>query len=189
VIKLNIRANRIPKDVEYSEAVVQGWIDIGVNAELHVLEAGANTANGRSNCGNGRTKADFDAAPGATLAEKCRALGPGQPNFASMHLGSAATSTESLDFASRQGRLRNSCFSRSSGVCDDKLEAMMVDAIQTDIGPERTRKNVLVVDYIKDNFFMHPNFVNVAIYGLAADLNWEPNYAPRIRPNTMFFTK
>ena len=65
----------------------------------------------------------------------------------------------------------------------------MADAIQTDIGPERTRKNVAVVDYIKDNFFMHPNFVNVAIYALAADLNWEPNYAPRIRPNTMWFSE
>ena len=46
-----------------------------------------------------------------------------------------------------------------------------------------------MVDYIKANFFYHPNFVNVAIYGMSADLQWEPYYAPRIRANTMRFTK
>ena len=188
VIKLNIRSNRIPKDVEHGEAVVQGWIDVGVNAELHVLEPQVLSSNGRSNCGHGRTKTDFEEAAGATLHEKCKNLGPGKPFFKSMNVGSAATSTESLDFASRQGRLRNSCYGRSSGVCDDKLEAMMAETISTPLGPLRTERNVAVVDYIKANFFFHPNFVNVAIYGLAADLEWEPYYAPRIRPNSMRFT-
>ena len=187
VIKLHIRANRIPKDVEYGEAVVTGWKDVGINAELHVVETAILTGIGRSNCGHGRTKTDFEEAAGDTLHEKCKSLGPGKPTFQSMHLNSPATSTESLDFASRQGRLRNSCFGRSSGVCDDKLEAMIAEAIATDMGPLRTQRNVAVVDYIKEQFFFHPNFVNVVIYGMSADLQWEPYYAPRIRPNTMWF--
>ena len=164
------------------------WKEVGVNAELHVLEPQVLSSNGRSNCGHGRTKSDYEAAAGATLHEKCKNLGPGKPFFKSMHVGSAATSTESLDFASRQGRLRNSCYGRSSGGCDDKLEAMMAVTIATDTGPLRVQRNIAVVDYIKANFFFHPNFVNVAIYGLAADLEWEPYYAPRIRPNSMRFT-
>ncbi len=189
VIKLHMRSQRIPKDVEYGEAVVSFWREVGINAELQVVESSVHTNIGRSNCGHGRTKTDFAEAAGDTLLEKCRSLGPGKTTFQSMHLTAPATSTESLDFASRQGFLRLSCFGRSSGVCDDKLEAMIVEAAATDTGPLRVERNIAVADYVYDNFLIHPNFINVAIYGMADGLEWEPYYSPRIRANTMRFTK
>ena len=189
VIKLHMRNQRIPKDTEYGEAVVTYWKEVGINAELHVVESSVHTAVGRSNCGHGRTKTDFENAAGDGLLEKCRNLGPGKPNFQSMHLTAPATSTESLDFASRQGRLRLSCFGRSSGVCDNTLQAMTDACVVVNFGPERVKCNTEIADYVRDNFLVYGNFVNVAVYGLSADLEWDPYYSPRIRANTLRFTK
>ena len=189
VIKLHMRNQRIPKDTEYGEAVVTYWKEVGINAELHVVESSVHTNIGRSNCGHGRTKTDFENAAGDGLLEKCRSLGPGKTTFQSMHLTAPATSTESLDFASRQGRLRLSCFGRSSGVCDNTLQAMTDACVVVNFGPERVTCNTEIADYVRDNFLVYGNFVNVAVYGLSADLEWDPYYSPRIRANTLRFTK
>ena len=189
VIKLHMRNQRIPKDTEYGEAVVTYWKEVGINAELHVVESSVHTGVGRSNCGHGRTKTDFENAAGSTLHEKCADLGPGKTTFQSMHLTAPATSTESLDFASRQGRLRLSCYGRSSGVCDDTLQAMTDACVVVNFGPKRVKCNTEIADYVRDNFLVYGNFVNVAVYGLSADLEWDPYYSPRIRANTLRFTK
>ncbi len=189
VIKLHMRNQRIPKDTEYGEAVVTYWKEVGINAELHVVESSVHTNIGRSNCGHGRTKTDFENAAGDGLLEKCRSLGPGKTTFQSMHLTAPATSTESLDFASRQGRLRLSCFGRSSGVCDNTLQAMTDACVVVNFGPERVQCNTEIADYVRDNFLVYGNFVNVAVYGLSAGLEWDPYYSPRIRANTLRFSK
>lgn len=189
VIKLHMRNQRIPKDTEYGEAVVTYWKEVGINAELHVVESSVHTNIGRSNCGHGRTKTDFENAAGDGLLEKCRTLGPGKTTFQSMHLTAPATSTESLDFASRQGRLRLSCFGRSSGVCDNTLQAMTDACVVVNFGPERVTCNTEIADYVRDNFLVYGNFINVAIYGMAKDLEWEPYYSPRLRANTFRFTR
>ena len=186
-IKLHIRSQRVPNDVEYAEAVVTFWREVGINANLQVVESSIHAGTGRSNCGHGRTREDFENAAGADLHEKCRNLGPGQPNFASMHITAPATSTESLDF-SRQAILRNSCYSRSSGVCYDDLEQMISEANATPTGDERRQRMEAIADRVHNDFHFVPNFLVVQIYGLSADLEWEPHYAPRIRANTMNFS-
>jgi len=185
-IILHARGQRVPKDVEYAEAVVTYWGEVGITAELKIVESSIHGQIGRSNCGHKRTREEFAAAPGATLEEKCASLGPGEPTFNSMHLTAPATSTESLDF-SRQGILRNSCFSRSSGVCEEELEKMIEIANATDTGPLRTERMVAIADHVHNHFHFVPNFQNVVVYGLSADLEWEPYYAPRIRANTFRF--
>jgi len=186
LIKLHIRSQRVPKDVEYAEAVVTFWRDVGVNAELLVVESSIHAGTGRSNCGHGRTREDFAHAPGADLHEKCLALGPGEPNFASMHLTAPATSTESLDF-SRQAVLRNSCYSRSSGVCFQYFEDKLEIANATPSGDLRRQRMEELADRVHFDYHFVPNFLVVQIYGLSADLEWEPHYAPRIRANIMDF--
>jgi ABC-type transport system substrate-binding protein len=187
-IVLSIRSQRVPKDVEYAEAVVTYWTEVGINAKLQVVESSVHAGIGRSNCGHGRTREEFDAAAGNDLREKCITLGPGKPTFASMQMSAPATSTESLDF-SRQGILRNSCFSRSSGVCEQELEDMIEEANATDTGPLRTQRQEAIANHVHDHFHFHPNFITVVVYGLSADLEWEPYYAPRIRANTFRFSK
>jgi peptide/nickel transport system substrate-binding protein len=185
-IILHARGQRVPKDVEYAEAVVNYWGEVGITAELKIVESSIHGQIARSNCGHKRTREEFAAAPGATLEEKCASLGPGEPTFNSMHLTAPSTSTESLDF-SRQGILRNSCFSRSSGVCEQELEEMIEIASATDTGPLRTERMVAIADHIHNHFHFVPNFQNVVVYGLSADLEWESYYAPRIRANTFRF--
>jgi hypothetical protein len=105
-----------------------------------------------------------------------------------MHLSLTATSTESLDF-SRQAVLRNSCFSRSSGICEDELQAMMEEAMTTPTGPMRVQRMQAIADHVHNHFHFVPNFLVVSIYGLSANLEWEPYCSPRIRANTMRFTQ
>ena len=186
LIKLHIRSQRVPKDVEYAEAVVTFWRDVGINAELLVVESSIHAGTGRSNCGHGRTREDFLNAPGADLHQKCLALGPGMPNYSSMHITAPATSTESLDF-SRQAVLRNSCFSRSSGVCYQDFEDKLEVANATPSGDLRRQRMEELADQVHFNYHFVPNFLVVQIYGLSADLEWEPHYAPRIRANIMDF--
>ena len=187
-IKLYIRSQRVPKDVEYAEAVVTFWRDVGFNTNLNVVESSIHAGTGRSNCGHGRTREDFANAPGADLHEKCASLGPGQPNFASMHITAPATSTESLDF-SRQAILRNSCYSRSSGVCYQYFEDLLEEAIATPTGDLRRQRMEVLANHVHNDFHFVPNFLVVQIYGLSADLEWDPHYAPRIRGNTMSFSQ
>ena len=186
-IKLHIRSQRVPKDVEYAEAVVTFWRDVGINANLQVVESSIHAGTGRSNCGHGRTREDFANAVGADLHQKCLALGPGMPNFASMHITAPATSTESLDF-SRQAILRNSCYSRSSGVCYQDFEDALEVAIATPTGELRRERMEWLGDYVHNNYHFVPNFLVVQIYGMSAELQWDPHYAPRIRANTMSFS-
>ena len=185
-ITLSARSQKVVKDVEYAEAVVSYWKEVGINAELNIVESGVHSNIGRSNCGHKVSRADFMAAAGALLEDKCRTLGPGTPNFASMNLSAPATSTESLDY-SRQGILRNSCFSRSSGVCEQELQEMIKLANETDTGPLRTERQQAVADHAREHVHFVVNFQNVVVYGLSKDLQWDPYYAPRIRPNTMSF--
>ncbi len=187
-INLFIRANRVPKDVEYAEAVVTFWREVGINANLEVVESSVRSAKQRSNCGHQRTREDFENAAGNDLHEKCKNLGPGPPEFASQHIVESATSTESLDY-SRQALLRNSCYSRSSGVCYQDLQEAIQEAIETPTGDLRRQRLEAIANRVHDDFHFYPNFQVVQIYGLSANLEWEPHYAPRIRANTMYFSQ
>ncbi len=187
-IVLTMRSNRVPKDVEVGEAYVTSWLDVGINAELNVVESSVYSAAGRSNCGHQRTREEFDNAPGADLRAKCAALGPGPPNHTSMQISGGPTSTESLDY-SRQAVLRNSCFSRSSGVCYQDFEDLMEEANATPTGDLRTQRMEVLADYVHDNFHFVHGFQVVSVYALSDGLEWTPHYAPRVRANTMYFSK
>ena len=187
-ISLTMRNQRVPKDTEYGEALVGAWREVGFNVELNVAESSVYGANGRSNCGHKRTLAEFEAAPGKDLEEKCRSLGPGPPNFKSMQISAGPTSTESLDY-SRQAVLRNSCFSRSSGVCEQALQDLMDIANATPTGDLRRQRMEEIATHVHDHFHFIDGFQVVSIYALSEKLDWTPTYAPRIRANTMFFTK
>jgi ABC-type transport system substrate-binding protein len=187
-ITLSIRSQRVPKDVEYAEAAVTYWREVGINADLAVLEASQWNTVSRSNCGHMRTRAELQNAPGADLHEKCRSLGAGPPRFSSMNLSGTATSTESLDW-SRHAVQRNSCYSRTSGVCFGDLEKLIEEASATDTGPLRAQRLQAVADRAHNEFYFVPVTQVVSMYALAKNLEWQPNYAPRLRANTMKFTK
>ena len=185
-IVLTMRSNRVPKDTEFGEALVGAWQEAGINAELNVVESSVYSSGARSNCGHQRTRAEFEAAAGGDLHEKCATLGPGPPNHASMQISAGPTSTESLDF-SRQAILRNSCFSRSSGVCYQDLEEAIEKANATPTGEDRRIQMEAIAQRVHDNFHFIQGFQVVSVYAMVGDLEWDPHYAPRVRANTMYF--
>jgi peptide/nickel transport system substrate-binding protein len=187
-IILSIRSARVPKDVEYGEAVVTYWRDIGVNAELNVVDSAVRNDIYRSTCFNQRTRDEVMNAPGADLHDKCISLGPDAPRFSSQGITEAATSNEALDY-SRHAQQRLSCFSRSSGVCFSDLEAAVDEASATPLGDLRAQRLAAIAQRDRDEVYHITNFQVVQIYALADGLEWEPYYSPRIRANTMFFSQ
>ncbi len=184
-IKIHTRADRVYRGLEMFESVVAGWRDLGVNAELVVLEPSKAREVRRSGCG---------ALDGPELQLDCANQDP--PGIgSSTHYYETATSNEMLDMQ-RQLLLRNSCHNVNSRVCNlaPGLDGMtfqesVADAIATDLGPERQRKMEALAQTIHDEYWFLPFFVSVQVYGLAPNLEWEPRYDPRIRLNTMRFTQ
>ena len=187
-VVLTMRSNRIPKDVEVGEAYVTSWNAVGINATLNVVESSVYSNIHRSTCGHQRTREEIANAAGADLHAKCVTLGPGPPRHASLSIAAGPTSTESLDY-SRQAVLRNSCYSRSSGVCYQDLQDMIEEAGATPTGDLRTQRMETIADYVHDNFHFVHGFQVVSVYALSDGLEWTPHYAPRVRANTMYFSK
>ncbi len=187
-IVLTMRSNRIPKDVEVGEAYVTAWTEVGINATLNVVESSVYSQIHRSTCGHQRTREEIANAAGADLHEKCATLGPGPPRHKSLSIAAGPTSTESLDY-SRQAVLRNSCYSRSSGVCYQDFQDLMEEANATPTGDLRRQRMEVLADYVHDNFHFVHGFQVVSVYALSEGLEWTPHYAPRVRANTMYFSK
>ena len=94
-----------------------------------------------------------------------------------MHITAPATSTESLDF-SRQAVLRNSCFSRSSGVCFQDFEDKLEVANATPSGDLRRERMEELADRVHFDYHFVPNFLVVQIYGLCPR-TWSGNPTTR----------
>ena len=184
-IRIHTRADRVYRGLEMFESVVAGWRELGVNAELVVLEPSKAREVRRSGCG---------ALDGPELQLDC--LNQDPPGVgSSTHYYETATSNEMLDMQ-RQLLLRNSCHNVNSRVCNlvPGLEGMtfqesIADAIGTPLGPDRQRKMEELAQLIHDEYWFLPFFVSVQVYGLDPNLEWEPRYDPRIRLNTMRFTE
>ncbi len=170
------RAGRFYNDVELMEAIVGQWRELGVNASLQVMEGSRHQEVRRSGCGR------FENP------RNCANESPPPPFGASSHFYVSPTSNESLDMQ-RQLLLRNSCGNVNSRICDlvPGFEDNLQDAIQTPLGPDRTRKMEELTTIIHDEFWFIPLFEVVTAYGLAEDLEWTPRYDPRTRVNTMRF--
>ena len=189
-IVLTIGVADFPKSIEYAEAAVGYWKEIGMNVTLNVADISVRRTVGRSNCAYGRTRSEIDNAPGKDLKEKCRNLGPstaGGASSASSGLTTTRTSTESLDF-SRQALLRNWCY-YVGRICESDLTEKIDIAVATPTGPLRTERLAEVAQHANDHAHFVFHFMNVVVYAMAEDLEWEPYYAPRLRANTVYFSQ
>jgi peptide/nickel transport system substrate-binding protein len=175
VINVYTRNGRVQKDVEFYEGVVGYWREIGVNAELKVIEGSINSDFNQTGCG--RTEDPI----------RCHEFGPPPRSNASPHTMSTATSNEILDYI-RQARLRSSCFATRSKICDQEIDRLIVEADPIPIGPERTAVLTKIADIVHDEYYYFPAFQVVVVYGMAGNLDWEPRYDPRLRVNAMRFT-
>ncbi len=193
-IRIHTRAARVYRGLEMFESVVGTWRDLGINAHVVVLEPNRAREARRSGCGKFIVVND-DGTQDRSGALACSDQDPPAPFGSSTHYYETATSNEALDMQ-RQLVLRNSCFNVNSRVCNlvpgiDGLtfEESITDAIETPLGPERTRKMEAMAQIIHDEYWFLPFFVSVQVYGMADNLDWEPRYDPRTRVNSMRFTE
>ena len=170
------------RDLEFQEAVINYWQEVGINAELRIVERNKHRDITSSGCGR------FADETGYKEALDCSSRQPPPPLLDTAHTTVTATSNEMLDHQVQAER-RMGCFSASSRVCFPELQGKIEAAKAAPEGAERTQLMEALANIAHDEFFFIP-FVQVQlVYGLAENLEWEPLYAPRVRVNTMRFTQ
>jgi peptide/nickel transport system substrate-binding protein len=168
------RAGRIPKAVEVYEALVSCWREVGINAEVRVVESSVRQELQQTGCGS-------TAEP-----LRCAELGPGEPGFASAHIFDNAISGETLDFG-RQARRYMDCFTGPSHYCEPERVQPLVEQALAARGEERRQLMEQLADIMHDEVLMIPLFDYLVVWGLNDKLEWEPRWDRRIRFNNMSF--
>ena len=166
--------------MEFQEAILSYWQEIGVTSEFAVLERTRSKEITSSGCGRFK---DDDTYVGVW---DCAQREPPGPNYATAHAFTTATSNEMLDTQVQANR-RAGCVHTSSFACYAEIWEKSLVAFETPPGPDRTSRMVEIADFIHDEFIFIPLVQVQYVYGLAGNLDWEPLYAPRLRANTMKF--
>jgi ABC-type transport system substrate-binding protein len=163
-------------NVEFLEAVVNYWREVGINAQLEVMEPSKHQEIRRSGCGQFGEE-----------ALTCHEQAPPSPWAASSHTYDSTLTNAPMDFQ-RPTLVRLSCFHVNSRVCDPDLEEKVNTMIATPEGSERLQLMEELADIAHDEYYFVPFFPIQVVYGLAEELVWEPRYDPRLRVNTMSWT-
>ena len=170
------------RDLEFQEAVVQYWQDVGVNAEFQLVERTRLKELTSSGCGRFK---DDESYIGVW---DCAQRDPPGPAFTTSHTNTVATSTEQLDVLVRlYGRM--GCLHTSSKACFPEMWEKLQVASQTPIGELREQRSVEIANFVHDEHVFIPLLEVQLVYGMADNLDWEPLYAPRLRANTMRYTQ
>ena len=170
------------RNEEFQESVIQYWAEVGVNARFQLLEYNQSRVIQRAGCGK------FAKEPDYIGVWDCAQRDPPGPSFASSHVLVTATSNEMLD-GQVQANRRIGCLSTSTRACFPDIWEKVMEASATPVGDMRTQRMVEIFDFAYDEYIFIPFIPVQLVYGLAADLDWEPLYAPRVRANTMKFTQ
>ena len=183
-IDVNTRPGSNIRGLEIMEATVTYWRDVGVTSNLN---SWGDLAKARevqtSGCGM-----FYRDDPTFKDTLDCAGREPPGPYFASSHAYEVATSNEILD-QQRFNNSRMNCSNRSSRVCTPELQEKAKLANAIPVGPKRTAAMVEMLDIAYDEVFFIPFFQVEFVYGLSKDMEWVPYYAPRLRGNTMRFSK
>jgi ABC-type transport system substrate-binding protein len=194
VIKITGRADWIPKQVEVYEAMDSYLDEVGINAEINVVEA--SVRSDMRQCAIGKAVSEVLEAKGldpetatATLADMQAALDKGGADCPTADLLESPISSNNLDF-SRNATAYLNCLRPVSFVCDpspgglqEKLEPGLAAS-----GVERQRLLVELADRAHDEVLFLPLFETPVIYALDPKLNFEPRFDRRIRVSSMWFS-
>lgn len=193
-IEIMGRGTRIPKQVEVYEAI-QGYLsDVGITAEINIVESSIRRE--RTGCGIGKAAAEVVAASGRnpdvdlpTREDYAAAI----EKQASCHYGDLIEnepSNETLDFG-RQANYYMSCVYPRSLVCDPS-EGGIQDQIAVALaasGQDRQDKLEALADRFHDDVLFIPGFDLPVIYAIDPKLNWTTRFDGRVRASTMWFSE
>ena len=180
-IVINVFEGRYPANVEVAEAQAGMWRDVGVNARAVVLETARWLDVARTGCGRAWREHKGDAGPGETY---CLDVPPGPPCFCSPQSYQLNPSLETLDFARALGRM--DCGNSSAKFCDPENVQHLLDparAARLDGSPSRQELMENLVDIAYDEAIIYTYFDALVFYGSSANLDWEPRFDRRMRPN------
>jgi ABC-type transport system substrate-binding protein len=195
VIRITSRAERIPKQVEVSEAL-QGFMEqMGINAEVNIVEASIRQE--MRECGIGaavnkvlRDQGKDPETVEPTLEDMRAALEAGPACPTGDLIGAGGFSSETLDFGRQVVNYLN-CTRVVSFYCDPSPEG-----VQTKIAPalsaageERERLMEELADKAHDDVIFLTLFDLPVFYAVDPKLNWEPRFDRRVRVNTMWFSE
>jgi len=179
-IVINVFEGRYPANVEVAEAQAGMWRDVGVNAKAVVLETARWLDVARTGCGRAWREHKGDD-PGDTY---CLDVPPGPPCFCSPQSYQLNPSLETLDFARALGRM--DCGNSSAKFCDPENVQDLLDparAARLDGTPGRQELMENLVDIAYDEAIIYTYFDALVFYGSSANLDWEPRFDRRMRPN------
>ncbi len=179
-IKINVFEGRYPNNVEVAEAQAGMWREVGVTAEVAVLETARWLDVARTGCGNAWREHKGDD-PGDTY---CLDVPPGPDCFCIPHGYQLNPSLENLDFARALGRM--DCNNSSAKFCDPVNVQPLLDparAARLDGSPSRQELMEELVDIAYDEAIIYTYFDAPVFYGSVENLNWETRFDRRMRPN------
>ncbi len=181
-ITIYTRSGRCCRDPEFQEAVLNYLKEVGITADLQIVERTRSKEITSSGCGR------FKDEEGYIGVWDCAQRDPPGPNFNTSNMSTTATSNEMLDTEVQANR-RVGCLHTSSFACYPEIWEKFLVAKGTPPGDLRQERMAEIADFIHDQHIFIP-FVEVQlVYGLSANLDWEPLYAPRLRANTMKYTQ
>ncbi len=180
-IIINVLEWRYPSNDKVAEAQAGMWREVGVNASAVVLETARWLDVARTGCGGAWREYKGAAGPGDTY---CLDVPPGPPCFCLPQSYQLNPSLDTLDFARALGRM--DCNNSSSKFCDPvNVQPLLYPAraARLDESPSREELMRNLVDIAYDEAIIYTYFGALLFYGSSANLDWEPRYDRRIRPN------
>jgi len=180
LIELNVPAGKYPRGEEVAESVVTFWQDIGVNAELKILETGIWKKYHKTGPGRLETIEEVLASAETLTAPK--------PLFRSPHVVLSVPNNDSMDFG-RQVAFFFNCNAIRGKYCSADLQKISEAAIGA-AGEERKKRLGEAARFAHDQVFGLYLFELTNIYALDDDLNWNQGVGgSRWFINTMSWAK
>ena len=193
-IRIMGRGNRIPKLTEVYEAMQAYLKEVGINAEVGVVEAAQWRA--LRECGAGRALNEVLQASGRdpakdkpTLTDMQAALNKGGASCPQADTMENQLSLENLDYGTPANNYLN-CTRPLSFICDPSPGGLQeqLAAAQAASGADRQRLMSVMADRVHDDVLVIPMFEPPVVYAVNPKLNWNPRFDRRVRVNTMWFS-
>ncbi len=179
-IVINVLEGGYPSNTNVADAQAGMWREVGVNARMAVFGTALWLDVARTGCG--RAWKDHKGEDhGAT---HCLDVPPGPPCFCSPQSYQDTLSLKTLDFAAGLGRM--DCNNDSSNFCDPvNVHPILELARASSIYDSPSRQELMqnLVDIAYDQAIIYTYFDALVFYGSSPNLDWEPRFDGRIRPN------
>jgi peptide/nickel transport system substrate-binding protein len=194
LIRIQGRANRIPKQTEVYEAMQAYLQEVGMNVEISVLEP--SVRSGLRECAIGKAVNEVLEAQGRnpevddpTLEDMQAALDQGGSDCATADFLESPLSNELLDFGLTINRYLN-CIRPQSFVCDPTPGGLQekIGPVLAASGEERVGLMQEFGDRVHDDVLIYGLFEPPVIYAIDPKLNFTPRFDRRVRVNGMWFS-